>query len=94
MTYHGKLTSKGQTTIPVDVREAMQLIPGDRIVYEQNSDGSFTVRKMRSAFELIGIARPFIRDKSVLGLPWAEVQRRSDEARIADHREKLGLPKT
>ncbi|MGH9479919.1 MAG: AbrB/MazE/SpoVT family DNA-binding domain-containing protein [Terriglobales bacterium] len=33
-TYHSTLTRKGQTTVPVDVRRALGLNPGDRIAYE------------------------------------------------------------
>ena len=29
-----RLTSKGQATIPVDVRKALQLKPGDRVAFE------------------------------------------------------------
>ena len=31
---HSTLTSKGQTTIPSEVREALNLRPGDKISYE------------------------------------------------------------
>jgi antitoxin PrlF len=34
------LTSKGQTTIPKDVRERLGLKPGDRIRFMVNPDGS------------------------------------------------------
>jgi AbrB family looped-hinge helix DNA binding protein len=37
------LTSKGQLTIPKDVREALGVGPGDRIEFVQMADGSFAV---------------------------------------------------
>ena len=33
MGYQSKVTSKGQTTIPQEVREYLELKPGDRINY-------------------------------------------------------------
>lgn len=37
------LTSKGQLTIPKDVREAMGLGPGDRVDFVRMEDGNFAV---------------------------------------------------
>jgi antitoxin PrlF len=37
------LTSKGQTTIPKDIRERLGLKPGDRIRFMVNPDGSVTL---------------------------------------------------
>ncbi|MCG8336340.1 MAG: AbrB/MazE/SpoVT family DNA-binding domain-containing protein [Proteobacteria bacterium] len=33
------ITPKGQVTIPVSVREELNLKPGDRIIYEKSSGG-------------------------------------------------------
>jgi AbrB family looped-hinge helix DNA binding protein len=50
------LTSKGQTTIPKDVREAMALQPGDRIDFHVLSDTSATMRVRRGGIkDFIGI---------------------------------------
>ncbi|MFO1378175.1 MAG: type II toxin-antitoxin system PrlF family antitoxin [Steroidobacteraceae bacterium] len=47
------LTSKGQTTIPRDVREAVGLRPGDRMRYTVLDDGTIIVRvKNRSLGDL------------------------------------------
>ena len=54
MGYDSKITSKGQTTIPVEVRERLGLKPGDMLDYEVR-DGLMIVRKKRSALELAGI---------------------------------------
>ena len=37
------LTSKGQTTIPKDIRDRLNLKPGDRIKFMVNADGSVTL---------------------------------------------------
>lgn len=40
-----KITAKGQTTIPQDVRAALHVAPGDLIAWEVDTDGSATVRR-------------------------------------------------
>ena len=42
-----KITAKGQTTIPQDVRAALHVVPGDLIAWEVSSDGSATVRRVQ-----------------------------------------------
>lgn len=42
-----KITAKGQTTIPQDVRAALHVAPGDLIAWEVGADGSATVRRVR-----------------------------------------------
>ena len=49
------LTSKGQITIPVDVRRSMGLKPQDRVVFTLLPDGTTVMRpKTRSLDELAG----------------------------------------
>lgn len=47
MTTIAKITSKGQTTIPQDVRAALKVGAGDLIAWEIGSDGSATVRRVQ-----------------------------------------------
>lgn len=47
MTAIAKITSKGQTTIPQDVRAALKVGAGDLIAWEIGSDGSATVRRVQ-----------------------------------------------
>lgn len=42
-----KITSKGQTTIPQDIREALHVAPGDFISWELAADGTATVRRVQ-----------------------------------------------
>ncbi len=49
-----KLTAKGQTTIPSDVRERLDLKAGDVLDYSIRN-GEIILRKRRSALELAGI---------------------------------------
>ncbi|MER3461148.1 MAG: AbrB family transcriptional regulator [candidate division GAL15 bacterium] len=40
-----KVTAKGQTTIPRQVRAALHVKPGDLIVWEATAEGTATVRR-------------------------------------------------
>lgn len=40
----GRVTTKGQVTIPKEVREAMGIRPGDEVVFEETTDG-YVIRK-------------------------------------------------
>ena len=52
------LTSKGQTTIPIDIRKGMGINPGDQIEFHLRSNGSATMRVRRGTLEdFIGILR-------------------------------------
>jgi len=48
------LTNKGQTTVPVQVRKAMNLKPHQQIDWELQPDGSAIVRPQPSALDLFG----------------------------------------
>ena len=43
----GKITAKGQTTIPQEVRSALHVAPGDLIAWDVCVDGSATVRRVQ-----------------------------------------------
>lgn len=47
MTVIAKITSKGQTTIPQEIRAALQVGPGDLIAWELADDGSARVRRVQ-----------------------------------------------
>ncbi len=38
MEYRSRLSSKGQVTIPSEVRERLELQPGDTVIYEVEDD--------------------------------------------------------
>jgi AbrB family looped-hinge helix DNA binding protein len=42
-----KITSKGQITIPQDVRAALHVTTGDLIAWEVGADGTATVRRVQ-----------------------------------------------
>jgi antitoxin PrlF len=39
----GTMTSKGQITIPKDVREQLGLTPGTKVTFTRNADGDFVL---------------------------------------------------
>ena len=47
MSAVAKITAKGQTTIPQEVRAALHVGPGDLIAWEVSADGTATVRRVR-----------------------------------------------
>ena len=58
MAIQSKLTAKGQTTIPREVREYLNLRPGDELVYTlRNGKVEIGTRKVR-AVDLAGILGP------------------------------------
>ena len=60
------LTSKGQVTIPVEVRKAMGLSAGERVVFTQLDDGTTVMRaKTRSILELGGLLKDVVKKRKV-----------------------------
>jgi antitoxin PrlF len=58
MGHHSRLTSKGQTTIPAEVRAFLGLKPGDQIIYTiRDGKVELKARNLR-AVDLIGILGP------------------------------------
>ena len=50
------LTSKGQITIPANIRKALRLSTGERVVFTQLDDGTVIMRaKTRSILDLKGL---------------------------------------
>jgi antitoxin PrlF len=47
MSAVAKITAKGQTTVPADIRTALNLKQGDLIAWELADDGSARVRRVQ-----------------------------------------------
>lgn len=47
MQKQARITSKGQVTVPREIRRALGVGPGDRLLFEKNEDG-VRVRPVRS----------------------------------------------
>jgi antitoxin PrlF len=58
------MTSKGQVTIPADIRKSMGLNAGERVVFTRLDDGTTVMRaKTRSILELKGMLKAARRNK-------------------------------
>lgn len=57
-TFEATITSKGQVTLPVRLRSALGLKPGDRIVFHRNEAGVVQVEARTATLaDLLGIVR-------------------------------------
>lgn len=58
MTAEATLTSKGQTTIPKEIRDSLGMKPGDRMTFTLMPDATVVMRvKSKSVTELAGMLR-------------------------------------
>lgn len=58
MTTAATLTSKGQTTIPKEIRDSLGMKPGDRMTFTLMPDGTVVMRvKRKSVMQLAGVLR-------------------------------------
>lgn len=56
MTTAATLTSKGQTTIPKEIRDSLGMKPGDQMTFTLMPDGTVVMRvKRKSIMELAGV---------------------------------------
>lgn len=77
MGVFGKLTSKGQTTVPMEIRELLDVRPGDSLEYVVGEDGQIGLRKARTLASLSGIL------KSEVSLTDEELRQAIEDARNA-----------
>lgn len=53
------VTSKGQTTVPADVRQSLGSTPGTKLVWSPMPDGRVLVRaKNKSVLDMVGLLKP------------------------------------
>jgi len=56
MSNEATLTSKGQTTIPKEIRDSLSMKPGDRMTFTLMPDATVVMRlKTKSVTELAGV---------------------------------------
>jgi AbrB family looped-hinge helix DNA binding protein len=60
------VTSKGQVTIPAEIRKALGLSAGERVIFTRLEDGTTVMRaKTRSILDLAGLLKPAIGERKV-----------------------------
>jgi antitoxin PrlF len=52
--YRAKITSKGQITLPAELRKALGVEPGDGVVFLPAENGSFRIRRTSTLADLAG----------------------------------------
>lgn len=71
------MTSKGQVTIPAEIRKALGLTAGERVVFTLLHDGTTVMRaKTRSILELKGALKPLRRTRRKVRLEEMNIGRR------------------
>lgn len=77
-----RLTSKGQVTVPIDVRRALDLHPGDELVFEvQGDEIRVRAEKRRQLVDLRGALR------STRPFPGRDAVRVETARRLAEERQ-------
>lgn len=57
---HSTITSKGQVTIPAEIREALELKQGDKLVWKATAQGlEATVERSVTPAEVYGLLRQY-----------------------------------
>jgi antitoxin PrlF len=73
-----KVTSKGQITLPIELRTRLGLEPGDRVMFVEEANGTFTIRARSGTFaDLRGILADKIKKRPTS----REIDQWIDEAR-------------
>ena len=55
--YRAKITSKGQITLPAELRKALGVKPGEEVAFLPGENGSFRIKRIGHIDELYGIVR-------------------------------------
>ncbi len=82
MEASARVSSKGQITIPRDVREVLGIKQGDTLLFSVN-DGRVTISRIPDFFELAGSVPVPVAKR---GTPWDEVLRETRRKRAAARR--------
>lgn len=79
MDVAARMSSKGQVTVPLAVREALGLREGDKVVFRVQGQRAVLARTM-DLLELAGAVQVPVAKRDT---PWEEVRRRTRVARAA-----------
>lgn len=92
MTYTATLSSKGQITLPADIRRSLNLYPGDKITIVKRGN---TAEIKPSTYdqelnELRHQAEAYMKQNGTWGSSWHEARAGADKARLEEYRKKYG----
>jgi AbrB family looped-hinge helix DNA binding protein len=76
MDVSAKVTSKGQVTIPLEVRQALGIGEGDHVVFRVEEHRAVLARTP----DLLDLAGSIAVPAGKRGVPWDEVRRRTRQA--------------
>ncbi|MYA20693.1 MAG: AbrB/MazE/SpoVT family DNA-binding domain-containing protein [Chloroflexi bacterium] len=82
MDVAARVTSKGQVTIPRAVREALEIVEGDEVLFRVEGGRAILARSA----DLIELAGSVSVPAAKRGTPWDEVLRETRRARAAARR--------
>ena len=82
MDVAARVTSKGQITIPKQVREALGILEGDQVVFRVEENRAVLARTA-NLLELAGTVEI---PAAKRGVPWGEIRRSSRDARAEARR--------
>ena len=82
MDVAAKVTSKGQITIPKQVREALGIAEGDQVVFRVEENRAVLARTAN----LLDLAGTVEIPAAKRGVPWREIRRSSRDARAEARR--------
>jgi antitoxin PrlF len=85
-----KVTSKGQATIPADVRARLGIKPGDSVEFTVNDAGEMVVRRAPRLSDLTGMIKVDPKVAAELaGKSWDDIRTRTWDEVIAErHRDR------
>ena len=82
------ITTKGQTTVPAEIRAALDLAPGDRLRYLRQPDGRIVLEKDTASFNdlrgIIKIGRPVSMDEIIDAVAQARNDIGTQRARVEE----------
>lgn len=92
MTYTATISSKGQITLPAEIRRSLKLHTGDKITIVKRN-GIAEIKPSTYSEELDKLrarAETHMKQNGTWGAPWEEVRQHASEARLAQYRRQHG----
>lgn len=93
MTYYSTITSKGQLTLPADIRAKLHIKPGQKVAIHLNEKGEAVIEPTVTIEELRKKAWQSLHDRGLTDDQVREIGRRykSGDGQIAAIEEEYGL---